>query len=665
MSVMLPLVLLGVAELALRLFGLGGYPPVFVKVGSTPNGTVVITDTPGAASFFFANRSKPGSIDQYTFLSPKPKNTVRIMLCGESAAKGFPQPMALACSAFLKEMLSDAWPDRTVEVINLGTTAIASFPVLEIMTESLAYEPDLVVAYVGNNEFFGAYGVSSLHSAGRSPQAMRVQRALRSLALVQGLDRLVHPPAGAPDRTLMEVMIGQAYIGPDDPLRTAAAGNLGTHVGQMIERCKARNVPILVCTLACNERDLAPLGTCDLSSLPPADQQRVAELLATAAERMSGSTAAAIEPLTAALRLAPHHARAHYLLGQALFASGRPEEAAAEFHAAVDLDPMPWRPPDSCIAAIRQAATEHGAVLCDVQQAFREASPGGCIGWELMDDHVHPSLAGQALLARAVVKTLTGMPGPLAVSPAAYQALPSTDEYALRLGDNPYDRYAAAHTLRVLCNIPFFRETNPGAFERHNRVVTELELAMPAPVREAARDWQKPATHAGAQRPISGIIARVLMRTQQYSEAERLLRVAQRCVPLYSSWNLEYVYFMLACREKMQTTLNDEDRRIAADAIERGRFLLQLGRSESGMAERYVGRMHQLRGEFAEAIPLLLAARKKVSGMDLVATDAALIDAYVKTGDVARARALATDGIEHSGEFAEQYRRFLTTIPGN
>ena len=33
------------------------------------------------------------------------------MLCGESAAKGFPEPMAFASSAFLKEMLSDVWPD--------------------------------------------------------------------------------------------------------------------------------------------------------------------------------------------------------------------------------------------------------------------------------------------------------------------------------------------------------------------------------------------------------------------------------------------------------------------------------------------------------------------------------------------------------------------------
>ena len=70
--------------------------------------------------------------------------------------------LALGLAAFLQLMLQDAWPDRRVEVINLGTTAIASFPVLGITTEALDYEPDLVVVYTGHNEFFGTYGVASV-----------------------------------------------------------------------------------------------------------------------------------------------------------------------------------------------------------------------------------------------------------------------------------------------------------------------------------------------------------------------------------------------------------------------------------------------------------------------------------------------------------------------
>jgi hypothetical protein len=67
--------------------------------------------------------------------------------------------------------------------------------------------------------------------------------------------------------------------------------------------------------------------------------------------------------------------------------------------------------------------------------------------------------------------------------------------------------------------------------------------------------------------------------------------------------------------------------------------------------------LHQLRGEFAEAIPFLLAARPKMQAEDLVATDQALILSYLQTGKKQEALALADDGIKNSGQFAEVYRR--------
>src|SRR5947207_860757 len=144
----------------------------------------------------------------------------------ESAIKGFPEPRNLAASAFLADMLKDAWPDRKVEIINLGTTAVASFPVLEILTEALNYTPDLVVVYTGHNEFFGTYGVASRGWAGSKPWMLKANRAMHSLALVQGIEKIL--PQGGPQekKTLMEVMVGQSYTAPHSWSRAAAARNL-------------------------------------------------------------------------------------------------------------------------------------------------------------------------------------------------------------------------------------------------------------------------------------------------------------------------------------------------------------------------------------------------------------------------------------------------------
>jgi len=664
-AVCLGMGIVALAEVAARATGYGDYPPTIVEVADRADGsTVCITDTPGPASYFFANRSKPGSINSFTFLHPKPKGTVRVFLGGGSAMKGFPQPMAFAPSAFLEAMLEDAWPDRDVEVINLGTTAVASFPVLGMLAEAMDYEPDLVVVLSGHNEFYGAYGIASLHSAGNRPWALAVNRWLRGTAIMQLADRWVYGgPAGAPDKTLMEVMIGQDHLGPDDPRRAAAARNLGAHVSAMIDMCAQRKVPFIVCTLPSNERDLAPLGSARYDHLSEADRKKTEAALLQGEAWLERDSQRATAELQTVVAMQPGHARAWYLLGRAAFAQGQYDAARERFQRAIDFDPMPWRAPGpSNDAVIASAGAHPGAVLCDLRASFRAASPGGCIGWELMDDHVHPSLVGQAQVARAIVESMQRLRGPLAVSSEQVAALPSNEAYTERLGDNVYDRYGVAHTLRVLCDIPFIRKTNPHAFERFDAVTKQLESNMPPEVLAVARKWQSPEMHPGAKRPIAGMVGRALIRMGRLAEAIPLYEVAERCVALYSSWNLEYVYFQIVCRQRVHGALSDSDRRKAAAAIKRGRFLLAHGHSPTGMAERYVGRLHQLLGAWEEAILFLLASRAKVSGTDLVAVDQALAMSYMRLGRRDEAVTLIQNGIDHSGQYAGLYRRMMQSL---
>lgn len=659
-SLLFPVLALFGLEGVLRLSGFGGFPPTIREIASTDEGTLCITDRPGPASYFDANKSRPGSNEQYAFFAPKPKGTVRIVTAGGSAMKGFPQPTAFASSAFLQAMLSDVWPDRRVEVINMGTTAVASFPVLGMLREAVEYQPDLVVVFSGHNEFYGAYGVASLHSGGLSPTAIRFNRWTRSLGILQCLDGFRPKSDATKDRKLMEAVIGESFIRHNDPIRQAAARNLAAHIGEMIDLCRGRGIPIIVCTLPSNERDLAPLGADDTSHLPPSTQQRIAAIIKTATS--GGASGAVVEALKEVLVLHPDHARAHYLLGRTLFAQGHHKQAASEFQTAIDLDPMPWRAPGPSNDAIRQAAQTHEAILCDVRGAFRAASLGGCIGWELMDDHVHPSLHGQALLARAIVQRLTTLKGSVAVSKTAFDALPSWEQYAKRLGDNKYDRYGVAHTLRVLGNIPFYKKSNPGAYERFHSRAIAFESSVDPDVREVAFKWQKPATHKGAKRPMSGMVGRVMVRQKRFAEGERLFRTAERCVAEYSGWNLEFTYFRLACRLKQNGSLNDKDRQAAAVAIERGRLLMKFSPNPSGDTRRYVGRLHQLRDEYEESIPYLKQARLLLYEMDRVATDVALVEAYLKTGDLTSAEKLAREGILKSGQYASYYQQLLAAV---
>ncbi|MFM8365200.1 MAG: hypothetical protein ACKOAS_08640 [Verrucomicrobiota bacterium] len=648
----LPLAVLGLAELVLRLFGWGGYPAWIREAGKLPSGAAVCMVEPAASKpYFFANPNRPGYAEQSNFEMPKPPDTLRIFLIGESAAKGYPQPRNLSMGSFLREMLAAARPDKTIEVVDLGTTAVASFPLVYQVREALRFSPDLFILYVGNNEFFGAYGTGSINSSGTlPPAALRILRVARGLALVQALDALVHRKADE-NRSLMEQMIGRISIPADSPLRDAAARNLRQNLDTMLREIRAAGVPALVCTTASNESGMAPVGR---DAQEGAGQFRT--LLQEAEAAMPANPAQAVELLRKAVSLAPELAGIRFRLGKALAASGDKPAAREAFLEARDLDTMPWRPVSGTEQAIRDAALEAGVPLCDIAAKFREADPAGATGWELMDDHVHLSLAGQQKAAGAMVEALRGFPAPLRLEDEALAAIPSGEALEKKLGRNFYDDYRVDHTLRVLFGVPFLRESNPEAFQRFSDRASQAESRMTPSVLEVAQQWQTMAPHAGALRPLTGMVARVMLREGRVREALELYETALRQVPDYTSWHLEYVYFALACRERLNGHLDEANRADALRAIGQGRFLLQHGFSGSGLTERYLGRLHQLRGEWEESIPLLLAARPRLAAEDLVACDQSLVLSYIKTGRRPEALALIDEGIEKSGRFVPVYR---------
>ncbi len=662
-TILLPIVMLAGVEVALRLCGVGGHAPIVNVIGEFKNAQLATLSIEGAASYFDRTQSTPGSIGVYTFSIPKPTKTFRVLLAGASAVKGYPQPMGLANSAFLSEMLSDVWPDRNVEILNLGTTAVATFPVLDMLTQMLEFEPDLVVIYAGHNEFFGAYGVGSAQTGGSTPASIRLTRWRNGLGLVKAFAKLFAGHQESKGKALMEAMVGQSSIAPDSPLREAAARNAGYHIGQMIQRCRNANVPVMVCTLSSNEKNLVPVGAVDLSKLDESDLSRLGQLVKTGISNISSDTSLAIQDLEASLKIAPDHSRVQFLLGNAYLAAGDNKTAATYFQRAIDCDTMPWRAPSQTNEQIVLAAKSHGIPICDVRQAFRDASPDGIIGRYLMDDHVHFSLRGQELLARTIVKSLTEFSGPCAVDKEMFQSLREWQEYAKRLGANEYERYAVAHGLRNIFGVPFMQASNPEAYAHWDGVCKQLLQHWPISFQRVAQEWQDPKSHRSVRRPLSAFVARAMIREKDFARAKPLMETATRNVPKYSTWNIEYVYSTLLCNHEMKGRLDDDSLVLARETIERIRFMLRHVEKNPGLLLRYCGRIHQLCDEWKESIPILEKARKHLWDIEKVACDAALVEAYIRTEDNTKARALANEGIKNAGQFTPHYQRFLNAIP--
>jgi tetratricopeptide (TPR) repeat protein len=612
--------------------------------------------------YFFANPDRPGYAEQTNFRMPKPAGTVRIFLVGESAAKGYPQPRNLSMSAFLQEMLQAAWPGRTVETINLGTTAVASFPLVYQVRDALRFDPDLFIFYLGNNEFFGAYGTGSLSAAGRlPPRALRILRGLRGSALFQTLNEALRRKSDG-SRTLMEEMMGRAAIPAESPLRAAAARNLEENLIAMLAHTRAAGVPAIVCTTASNEADLAPLGADDEAGADPAQRAEALRLLAEGEARLADQPAAAANAFRRAAACAPRNARARFGLGRALAAAGDRDGAREAFLAARDLDTLPWRPTSQTEAAIRSAARRMGVPLADVAERFRQASPLGATGHESAGDHVHLTLHGQALAARCMAETMSSLTGPLQLSAGALARLPDSEDLARRLGANPYDEYRVNHTLRVLFGVDFMRRSNPDALERFERACRLAESDMSPAVLEAARQWQTMRPHAGGLRP-SPDGGPGLLREGRVDEAAASSPSPPGRFPTTPRGISNTSILRWPAAKKSPGALRRRIWKPPPAPSPKASFLLTRGFSQKGLTERYVGRLHQLRGEWVEAIPQLLAARPRMTAGDLLACDQALVMSYVKTDRIPEARSLIHDGIRRNGRFAGVYRQLLAQLP--
>ncbi len=640
--VALPFLALIGAEYGCRLRGFGGYPPVFVNVGKDGDYIWCSSFRPGVDTFFYTGLSHTGGMRSWQFTYPKEPDTIRIAMFGGSAMQGYAHEKALSNGAFLEAMLNDAWGGtQRAEVLNFGATAMASFPAMCFLDEFIKYDPDIVIVMTGNNEFYGAYGVSSLHTAGTSPGGMRFMRWLRGLGLKQWMETKTHkidPTDEIRSQPLMERVAVQQRVAADDPLREAAAECLRANIAHMVEQCGLRGIPIIVCTVPTNERGMAPVGE---DAPPPQEKEAAFNAAMQAAVDQDEGDAEAIRLLKDATKMCPTHALSRFRLARRLEAAGQTEDAAREYVLARDLDMMPWRATSMANTAIREAA-KGGAILCDMVDAFRRESPGGAIGWELMDDHVHMSLRGQALWAETIVGEMRNLPEPLRVSEEAAAALADWSVYADRLGRCVYNDYVVANRVKKLFNISFMRRNNEDVRERFEKLCVDLRFRMSLRDREAVDKWHDPELHAGNHRPLTFVVGYYRMADGDYETAEKLFRNARDSTSRVSKWRLQLTWYLIKCHRMLQREPTEEDWALCHEGIQIGELLVKFSGVKDLEAQSYLGCIYNLIGKHEAAEHYLDEAVLAARGWEGWDAIRALADSLMHLGKYDRARKLLT-----------------------
>jgi tetratricopeptide (TPR) repeat protein len=448
-TLLVPLLALGTAELGLRLAGAGRLQPLFISHPSHPEWSLA---NPRVVERFFARADHAPrlSIETGFFKTRKNEGALRLVVQGGSSAAGFPYGYGASLAGMLEQRLRREFPEREIEVVTTAMSAVNSWTLLEFVPEILAIEPDAVLIYAGHNEFLGILGVGSAYSAGSAPLTRLATklRHLRTYRVLEGL--LARPHGGATSQrageegAMMARVAAERRIPLGSDMYNAGVAQFERNMRAIMERYRSAGVPVLVATLASNERDHPPF----LSEDPPEVRSTFDEVVAALRAGRPDRALASAEALRAQQ---PGSALAWFRIAEALAANGRADEATRAWQRARDLDLLRFRAPSEFNTLLVELARRTHARLVDVEALFRARSRFGAIGKELMLEHVHPNVDGYFLLAQAFHEAIldAGLLGP--ASRAVPEAV-ARREVPLSRADVRFGEYKL---LRLMNHWPF------------------------------------------------------------------------------------------------------------------------------------------------------------------------------------------------------------------
>lgn len=541
MAVALPLLGLGLVEGGLRLAGYG-YSTAFLRRAQVA-GQARFIDNPDFTRRYFppglARAPEPICVS-----ASKPAGTCRIVVLGESAALGDPEP-AYGLARQLEVLLSARYPGRQFEVVNAAVTAINSHVIRHVARDCRQLKADVWVLYMGNNEVVGPFGAGTVFGAQTPPRALiDAHLALKTTRLGQALDALrwrLSRPAELPQSWEGMEMFLKQQIRQTDPRMHRVYAAFEQNLHDILRLGTGAGARLVVCTVVANLKDCPPFGSLHRPDLTPEARAQWHKLVQQGAvAEAAGQPDAALAAYQQARAIDDQFAELHFRLGRCQWALKDFAAAHQSFQRALDLDTLRFRADSRINQILRQTAARwagRGVVFVDAQQVFAAHSPHGIVGNELLWEHVHLNFEGNHLLARTVAEPLHKLlPASSTTSAAPAPPLLTAEECARRLAYTDWDRYQILDEMfKRLQNPPFTQQLD------HSNRLAQLQ---------AARTALRPATQAAAlataaqlyqealaARPHDWVLharfARLLAHFGQLDSAQQHWRQVTELVPHY------------------------------------------------------------------------------------------------------------------------------------
>jgi tetratricopeptide (TPR) repeat protein len=391
LSALFPVVLILLVELSLRLFSPSLASP-FVREAVVDTVRMLQVNRSYLERYFPANAPMVPELKPSLIRARKERGIFRVFCIGESSMFGTPYELSATIPALVRKQLRHLFPAAEVEVVNFGASAINSNVIADLAPRMAGLDPDVVLLYLGHNEFYGPDGVGAPWIEKEFPFLTELKYRARSIRIVRlaqrGLASFGHRTPDE-ERNLMKQVSRGATVESGSAEEERVLRRFEENLHGIIRVFRNRGIPVIASDVSSN-----------LMFPPFLSRARHDEIPPLIASGKAGEALRRLESLDAA------DAFTDYWRGRAYLQLGKSAEAARFLRRARDEDLLKFRAPARTDSIIHSVCRREGIPCLAVDSLLSSLSPAGITGQTLFWEHLHPNVRGYDLISRAFVEEM-------------------------------------------------------------------------------------------------------------------------------------------------------------------------------------------------------------------------------------------------------------------
>lgn len=349
----------------------------------------------------------------------KPAGEYRIFVYGESTIHGAHYAERSSPPRWLEAYLRDFLPQQKIRVVNFGRMGHGSAFAADCFYQTLPYQPDLAIFYLGHNDFLHQNQKHELEEEQNSFGGILRRLVIKSRLISEVSRRVIkarlaHKGDRSEDRIeFQEIETPPIGMGPENiTLRTEKSywENIEffrQNLLRILGTAEKRHIRVLFYKPVCNLKDFAPWCSVHIRQLTTGQLEAWTDLYERGKEKQSqGNAAEALDLFRQAHAMDDTYAELSFRMGGIYFKTGELAEARRFFEEARDNDAIIFRANRDVLTALEQIRAKEKIPMIDTEKILISEAPGGILGEPIIEDNVHFSLKGHSLAAKAAAEEI-------------------------------------------------------------------------------------------------------------------------------------------------------------------------------------------------------------------------------------------------------------------